>query len=96
MNNYNSKLESQQAFLEAFNLTVKDLDYLLKLFLRYGMTKGEAEYRSPANHIFLQGVCQNFQLTYDTWSSKMTPQLKKILHEKYPQLLIDSDKFMWE
>jgi hypothetical protein len=88
-----SKEDTRTKFMAHFNLTESNLKELLKLFMCYGMSKGEADYRSPQNHSFLQGICQNFDVQYDTYSKGMTTKLKKILHDKYPQLTVENRSF---
>ena len=88
-----TKEECEKAFMQHYNLTESDMSYLWKLFMNYGMTKGEADYRSHGNHAYLEAISQNYCLEYDTWSKLMTPKLKKILHEKYPQLLVNDKQF---
>lgn len=63
----------------------QDLWYL---FLEYGMTGGEAPHRSRANHYFLQGVCEHLEIEWHSWKSKMTKDLKEIIEQQYPQLMV--------
>lgn len=93
---FKSKEEAKQAFLKHFNLTEKDFKAIHKLFLSFGMSKGEADYRSHDNHSYLQLICENFSVDYDTFSKGITTKLKKILHKDYPHLLIQNSDYAWE
>jgi hypothetical protein len=92
---FKSKEEAKQAFLSHFNLTEKDFKTIHKLFLSFGMSKGEADYRSHENHSYLQLICENFSVDYDAFSKGITPKLKKILHKDYPQLLVQNKNYAW-
>ncbi|WP_139368945.1 hypothetical protein [Elizabethkingia meningoseptica] len=81
-------LRKREQLKNKYNLSDLEYDYLWKLFMEYGMTSGEAPHRSPANHYYLQGISEHNVIEWHTWKSKMTSELKKIISEKYPQLMV--------
>lgn len=84
---------NKEKFLNHFKLTEKDFTHLWSLFLEYGMTRGEAKHRSKANHYYLQGIGQYLSVGWKTWNKNLTPELKEIIVEKYPQLMVQNKQF---
>lgn len=89
------KYECEALLKEHFNLTDEDLSYLWELFMEYGMTRGEAPHRTRGNHYFLQGICEHIVVEWKEWNKKLSPELKKIITEKYPQLMTNHTDFEW-
>lgn len=81
-------LEKREQLKKKYNLSNLQYDYLWELFMEYGMTNGSAPHRSPANHYYLQGISEHNVIEWHTWKSKMTSELKKIISQKYPQLMV--------
>ncbi len=82
------KEKDREGFKKAFNLTDNDLTEIGNLFMNYGHPNGIDKHRSPANHYFLQGIWQWQSVEFKSWKSKMTKELKEIIKEKYPQLMV--------
>lgn len=80
--------EKRKSFLNKFGLSTEEYDYIWTLFLEYGMTRGEAPHRSPANHYFLQGISEHYIVEWHCWKGKMTKELKKIIKERFPFFMI--------
>ena len=81
------------SFFEFFKVTEEQLSELWEVFMEYGMTKGEAEHRSKANHYFLQGICQYHSVEWKTWNKKLTPFVKNLIETKFPQFMVQNKKF---
>lgn len=85
--------EVREKFCKHFSLSEKQYDHIWKLFLEYGMTRGEAPHRSRANHYFLQGISEHYVVEWHEWKSKMTKELKDIIKTEYPQLMVTDKTF---
>lgn len=86
-------MSNKDKFKDTYNLTEDDIAYLWKLFMDYGHPNGVDKHRSSGNHYFLQGIGQWCTLEYNSWKSKMTKELKDIIKEKYPQLMVNDWTF---
>lgn len=91
----NKKL-AEIKFRGHFYLNEKDISNLWEMFMEYGLSRGGAKHRSSANHYFLQSICQNFSVEWMTWHRKMTKELKKIIKEDYPQLMVQNKEFEYQ
>lgn len=80
-------------FKEKYNLSDSDLTYLWNVFMDYGMTRSNQREQSKANHYFLQGICEHSILDWKNWNKKLTPTVRKIITEKYPQLMVNDKSF---
>lgn len=80
--------ELRDRFKKKYNLSEKDWSDLWGLFLEYGMTGGSRPHRSTANHYFLQGISEHLEVEWDSWKSKITKELKEIIKNRYPQLMV--------
>lgn len=84
--------DQREKFKAKYNLSDIDFSNLWELFLEYGMTRGEAPHRSRANHYYLQGISEHLEIEWSCWKGNMTKELKAIIKEKYPQLMITDKK----
>lgn len=80
-------------FFNFFKVTEEQLSELWEVFIEYGMTKGEAEHRSKANHYFLQGICQYHSVEWNTWNKKLTPFVRNLIKTKFPQFMVQNKKW---
>ncbi|MCF0070266.1 hypothetical protein LZD49_07270 [Dyadobacter sp. CY261] len=80
-------------FLEKYNLTRDDMTTLWDLFMKYGMTRPNQPEQSKANHYFIQGIVEHNIIGWKDWKSKLTPSVKSFIQERYPQLMVQDNKF---
>ena len=92
------KIQCEKEFLEHFNMTREDLTILWRWFLEYGMTRGQNEnlpHQCRANHYFLQEICQYYKVDWKGWNKRLTPELKILVTNMYPQLMTNNNQFEW-
>lgn len=92
------KSQCEKEFLEHFKMTREDLKILWRWFLEYGMTVGQNDpkpHRNKANHYFLQEICERYTVDWKGWNKKLTPELKVLVTNMYPQLMTNNKQFEW-
>lgn len=92
------KAKCQELFLKHFNMNEEDLKILSSWFLEYGMNKYQTDpkpHKNYANHRFLQEICEEFIVSWETWGEKLSPELKDLVKTGYPQLMTTNMDFEW-
>ncbi|REC56983.1 hypothetical protein DRF62_02155 [Chryseobacterium piscium] len=93
-----NKQECKEQFLEHFKMTEEDLSVIWRWFLEYGMTRGQNEnkpHQCRANHYFLQEISERFTVNWKEWNKKLSPELKILVINLYPQLMVKNYDFEW-